>query len=99
MNARQLQNLLTDDVALEDLILAKVDLRNLDAGCQEAGVETPEWVVDKLSLVTSEITNRNRVELQRQLKTAKARRSALATMDEKRKAMDATIAGLEAKLG
>lgn len=98
MNAKQLQNLFIDEIAIEDLILAKGQLASLDAGFQDLGVATPEWVSDKLTQVSAEIVNRNRAELQRQLKSAKARRAALATVDEKRASLDAEIAALEQKL-
>lgn len=97
MTANQLKNLLAEDIVIEDLILAKGNLTVLDAGFQELGIETPEWVTDKLNLVSAEIINRNRAELQRRLKAAKARRAALATVDEKRNALDAEIAALEQK--
>jgi hypothetical protein len=99
MSAKQLQSLLIDDVTVDDLILARANLTSLSQGYQEIGVDTPEWVSDKLILVTEEITKRNRTELQRQLKQAKTRRSALATADEKRQALDAMISELEKKLG
>jgi len=98
MNARQLKNLLTDGIDLEDLILARADLKALDEGYKETGLDTPEWVMDKLGLVSTEIVNRNRAELARALKNAKARRAALATMDEKRKALDDLITSLDQKL-
>lgn len=44
------------------------------------------------------LENRNRAELQRMLRTAKARRAGLTTMEEKRGALDAEIAALEQKL-
>lgn len=98
MNAKQLQNLMADEIAIEDLILAKAALGVLDAGYQELGIETPEWVTDKLILVSNEVVNRNRAELQRRLKAAQARRASLATVDEKRKALDDEIAALKQKL-
>lgn len=98
MNAKQLANILADEVSIEDLILAKDGLSVLDAGFQELQIETPEWITDKLTLVSSEIINRNRAELQRRLKAAKARRAGLATVDEKRAALDAEIAALEQSL-
>jgi len=98
MTAKQLQALLAEDISIEDLILAKNDLKVLDTGFQEIGVESPEWVTDKLSLVSDEIVNRNRAELQKRLRAAKARRAALATPDEKRGALEREIEALEQKL-
>jgi hypothetical protein len=83
---------------LENLYLAKSVLKLIDQGYQEDGVETPESIMDKLSAVSGEIVNRNRAELQKKLKMAKARRSSLATPDEKRSRLDVEIAKLEAQL-
>jgi len=100
MNAKQLKSLLTEDVdVMEDLILAKINLKAIDAECQAISIQTPDWVIDKLSLVSAEITKRNRVELQRRLKTAKARREAIATPDEKRRSLESEIEQLEKALG
>lgn len=98
MRARDLQNLLIDNISTEDLILAVAALRTLDAGYQEASADPPEWVVDQLSAITHEINQRNKLDLQKQLKTAEARRAALATADEKRQRLDEKIAALRQKL-
>jgi len=93
-------NLSPDDVAsVEDLLLIKQQLKVIDDGFQELGLETPEWVSEKQLIITTEITSRVRAELLRQLKTRKARRSALATADEKRSILDTQITELEKKLG
>jgi hypothetical protein len=99
VNVKQLRSLLPDDTDVDDLILAKSDLYILDSGYQELGFPTPEWVTDKLVVVTKEIIDRNRNELQRRLKAAKARRATLATPEEKRGLLDAEITALEQKLG
>lgn len=99
MDARYLQKILVDDITIEDLILAEEALKTLDAGFQNLGVSTPEWVTDKLGLVSSEMVQRNRAELQKRLKAAKARRAALATADEKRAKLDAEITALEQQVG
>lgn len=83
---------------LENLYLAKAVLKLIDQGYQEDGVETPEAIMDKMTAITGEITNRNRAELQKKLKMAKARRSSLATPDEKRTRLDVEIAKLESQL-
>lgn|SRR5574343_412782 len=98
MRAKQLQNILTDNLTVEDLILAKSDLSIIDSGFQTMNMESPEWVTNKLSDVSGEITNRVRADLQKQLRAAKARREALATPDEKRKALEARIEALEKQL-
>ncbi len=88
----------TDGATMEDLYLAKGALKMIDQGYQDDQIETPEWVVDNLTAIGAEITNRNRAELQRRLKAAKARRSAIATPDEKRTRLDQEIEALEGKL-
>ena len=86
MNAKELKSFLTDQIELDDLVLAKDALITLDRGYQELGVDTPEWITDKLAAVSNEIVSRNRAELQRQLRAAKARRAALSTREEHRQA-------------
>lgn len=93
-----LENTAVDNVKLEELMLAKEQLRVIDSGYQELKMDTPEWVTDKFSEVTHEINSRVRAELMRRLKAAKARRSGLMTADERRKMLDDEIAELEAKV-
>lgn len=84
--------------SVEELFIAKSQLKTIDDGYQEMKLDTPEWITDKLSTITREITLRVRSELQRKLRQAKARRSALKTADEKRKDLEDEIAALEVKL-
>lgn len=89
-----------DDVeTVEELLLAKDQLKTIDDGYQELGLETPEWVSEKQLGVAQEITLRVKSELLRRLKTSRARRAALATADEKRVKLDTEIADLEKRLG
>ncbi len=84
---------------VEELMLAKSQLQTIDAGYQELGIETPEWVSNLLLSADHEITMRVKGELMKRLRAAKARKSALLSRDEKRAALDAEIAELESKLG
>lgn len=84
---------------VEELILAKAQLVTVDQGYQEMHLETPEWIIDKLNEVDSEIKSRVKSELIKRLRTAKARRAALKTADEKRRDLDAEIAELEKQVG
>jgi hypothetical protein len=96
----KIQMLVVEDVqSVDELILARRDLKALLDGYQEMGMDTPEWVEDKMLAVQAEIDVRIRADLQKRLKTAKARRAALATADEKRARLDTDIAELEKKLG
>ena len=98
MNARQLQAFLIDENMMEDLILAKAALSVIANGCQEEGMEIPEWVVDKLTMVSSEITNRNRADLQKRLRMLKAQAMADLTPGDRRRKREQAIAELEKKL-
>lgn len=84
--------------SVEELILAQNQLRVIDQGYQDLKLDTPEWILDKMSETGREIDNRVRGELMRRLKAAEARRSALRTQTEKRKDADAEIADLKKRL-
>jgi len=88
-----------DVEVVEDLFIVQRDLNTMDAGFQGLGLETPEWISEKQLAVGAEITSRVRAELQRKLKTYEARRSNLATAEEKRGVLDSQIADLKKKLG
>lgn len=91
-----LENMQVEELSsVDELLLAKSQLQTIDAGYQEFKLPTPEWVIDKLTAVTGEITNRIRAELQRRLRAAQARRSSLRTAEEKRNSLDQEITELE----
>lgn len=95
-----IQNMDVEQVAtVEELIVGKAQLETVDSGYQSLGIETPEWVIDKLGETDREINSRVRGELQRRLRAAKARRAALRTREEQRSGLDSEIAELEKKLG
>lgn len=83
---------------VEELLLARNQLKIIDDGYQELKLPTPEWVIDKLGSVSAEITSRVKSELMRRLRAAKARRSSLRTAEEKRNSLDTEITELEALL-
>jgi hypothetical protein len=83
---------------VEMLLLAKNQLKVIDEGYQELGLQTPEWVSQKQLDVAQEITSRVRAELTRQLKTYKARRAAEAPKEERLAFLDTKITELEKKL-
>jgi hypothetical protein len=83
---------------VEELFIAQNQLKVVDNGFTNIGLDSPEWVTDKLLSVESEINLRVKSEIQRKLKTAKARRSALASRSERKKTLDAEIKELESKL-
>ncbi len=85
-------------VGVETLMLARNQLKVIDDGYQELGLETPEWIAGKQLEVAKEITSRVEAELRRQLKMAKARRAAEAPKEEKIEKLDVTIVDLEKRL-
>ncbi len=87
-----------DCAQVEDLMILDHQLKVLDESYQGLGLETPEWIVDKLAETGREVNLRVRSELQRRLKTAQARRAALATVSEKRDILDAQIKDIEGRL-
>ena len=87
-----------DNVPVEDLMLVLSDLKSIDKEFQEINVQTPEAVIDKIVEMKNEIKNRNRAELLRRLKEAKARESALETQGEKRKKARDEITKIEKAL-
>ena len=83
---------------VEMLLLAKNQLKILDDGYQELGLEAPEWISEKQLEVIKEITSRVRAELTRQLKTLQARRAAEAPKEERLAFLDTKITELKKKL-
>lgn len=88
-----------DTIDIHDLFIAQNQLGVIVNGYADRKLDPPDWVSDKLADVTREIDFRLRAELQRRLKNAQSRRSALRTADEKRKDLDVEIAELEGRLG
>ena len=83
---------------VHELFLARNQLWVIDQGYQDLGLPTPEWIADRQLDVDREITLRVKSDLQRRLKAAKARRSALGTAEEKRNILDDEIKELEKTL-
>ncbi len=95
----QAMSVQTDAGAIEDLLIARATLKTVASGCEEFGRDVPDAVLDKITDIEGEIVKRNKADLQRKLKAAKARRAALATESEKRQAADDEITRLEKMLG
>lgn len=60
--------------------------------------EVPEWVSIQLKVISREVKSRLADGLEKRLREAKARRTALAPAEEKRAALDMEIAELEKQL-
>lgn len=89
----------TDGASLEDLYLSKGILAMIDQGFQADQIETPEWIVDKMTAINSEITSRCREELERRLKLAEARAAGYASREEKKEKALSEMAELRKRLG
>jgi len=100
MNVSQVKDVVRDidSRSIDDLILAKATLQLIDDGYQDYGFDADEWVIDGISSLSREITNRHRAQLEKRLKVAKVRRQDLATVSEKRKSLDSEITNLEKAL-
>lgn len=79
------------DEAIELLSVANAMRVTYDA----EQVEVPEWVDTSIRELKREIRSRQQDSRERRLKELKARREALATVDEKRAKIDREIADLE----
>ena len=84
--------------SIEDLMVAKSQLRVIAEGYQELGMEAPEWAINKINSFTREITSRARAQLEGILRSKRARRAALATREELREKLDSEISDLENRL-
>jgi len=65
----------------------------------EVHSEVPEWLDVRLRELRREISTRNQDNIDKRLRTLKARREALLPDEEKRTKLDAEIAALEQKAG
>jgi hypothetical protein len=91
----------TDVDTIDDtptLFLAQAQLQTIDAGYQDRGLQTPEWVMDKMQAVSREIDTRLKGELMRQLRASEARLAALRTRSEIRRDEQARVDALRERL-
>jgi hypothetical protein len=96
----QIKNVIASvsDTNIENLLIAKGTLGVLENQYFDAGLETPEWVIDGINAIKREVTARSRAELELRLKKTLAQREALATVSERRSKLDAEIKALNEKL-
>lgn len=88
-----------ETLEIPELYLQRGFLQSIDKGYQDDGLDTPDYIIDRLNAVNFEITNRNRAELERQLKAAEARLQGLKSREEKATELKDTVAKLKEKLG
>jgi len=87
-----------ESLDLDELIDLRARLRSIDQGYSEEKADTPEYIVDALAQTSTRITNQTKAELQRKRKLAIAKRSSLATRDERKAQLDQEIAAYDEKL-
>lgn len=83
---------------VDELIELSAMARMYRAEYDLVGAEAPEWLDTAQRAILKEIKSRLGESLENRLREAKARRTALLTVDEKRNALDREIEALESKL-
>ena len=94
----KLRIMIVEDTQIEELLLARAELLDIEMGYEHFGIDAPEWIEDKLTQVNSEIETKLKAQKLRKLKNLKAIRETLKTRTERRDETDAAIAELEASL-
>ena len=92
----KLRVMIVEDTQIEELLLARAELLDIEMGYEHFSADVPEWVSDKLMQVNSEIETKLKAQKLRKLKNLKSLREALKTKTERRDETDAAIAELEA---
>ena len=92
----KLRIMIVEDTNVEELMLSRAELLDIEMGYEHFGIDSPEWVTDKLMQVNSEIETKLKAQKLRKLKNLKAIRETLKTKTERRDETDAAIAELEA---
>jgi len=97
MNIDALKNFKVKNNDSETLISVVADLKLFAKTCSDPDIvaEIPEWVGEKIEEVVTEIKSLTKAQKLATLKMKKSKRAAMATIDEKRKALDDEIAELE----
>lgn len=88
----------TDVSTVEDLILARSQLKILKKGYAEFGLESPEWIADQLEAIGAEMQARSRSELMRQLRTLEAQEAQMKPKAERRAEVQSQISYLKSRL-
>ena len=86
----------TDD--LEVLVGVRAELKLLATSFDELNMETPEWVLNAIVNVEDKVKSLMKAERLAALRKLELKRAALATPDEKRKALDDEIATLKGQM-
>jgi len=87
-----------DRANMEELVALSAFAKSYRAEFTALNLEVPEWLDDKTRILQREILARGRDVLEKRLKDARAASAALMTPSEKRAALAAEIAALEAQL-
>lgn len=98
MNINSLKNLTLRNVTLEEAMAARAELKLLATSYEENKITIPDWIGEKIIEIEKEIKDQVRSERLATLKKLEARRAALMTTDEKRKALDDEISMLKTSM-
>ena len=91
----RLKNFNAEQNGLEELMYLLAVANTLRTTYEATQVESPEWLDRSIKSVRRAIKDRTADDAARRLAELKARRAALLTPDEKRRALDEEIAKLE----
>lgn len=98
MDMRILSAFTPQAAGIDQLVAVRADLKLLVSSYAETGVPCPGWITEKLDTVEAQIKVTVVAQKKALLLKLQARRSQLATPDEKRKALDEEIAAMEKEL-
>lgn len=93
-----LKNLQIDREGLEELVAVLAFGKSLQAEFDLQGIDQPEWLEDRIKLLTREVRDRNHDQLQAKLRKAKTALASMATPEQKRASLQKQIKQLETQL-
>lgn len=95
----QLKNLNVDRPQLDELIALQAEAASLKGAYEKFGIEEPEWLSNADRNLHREIRNRAAADIERKIREKKGQLEGLKTTAEKRAALEADLAALNAKAG
>lgn len=93
-----LKNFDAQVISLEEAVVLHAFGRSLQSEFDHLKIEQPEWLQERMKVLHREIGARNQDALEKRIKELTARRETLLSPSERRKALDAELAGLQAAL-
>lgn len=96
--AEELKLVVAEDVSIENLMLIKAALMDVQMGYDAYEFPVPEWVDEKYNEVNSEIELKLRAQLMRDIKRETAMQETYKTKVEKRKDSEDRVASMKKTL-